>query len=202
MKIEWKKIPLNQLVLGITNGMTRTQIDTETMYPVTRIETISDETIDMSRVKYLQTISIKDIKKYRLENGDILFSHINSISHIGKTALYQNKPKMLIHGMNLLKIRPDPKKINPKYLFFYTKYEVFKDRVISLAKKAVNQASITQRDLGSILILVPPMDEQIKIVKKMDEINYLIELEVKYFEKLKLLEKGMLQKLLSEKLDA
>ena len=82
MKHKWEYTLLAKVSKEITNGITKPQIDSITNYPVTRIETISDEKVDPFRVKFLDDISQEEIEKYRLKKGDILFSHINSIKHI------------------------------------------------------------------------------------------------------------------------
>src|SRR5438067_1758837 len=84
------------------------------MLPISRIETISEGVIDFSRVKYA-TPTPRERQKYQLQSGDILFSHINSPEHIGKTALFRsNKP--LIHGINLLLLRVNREACHPEYL--------------------------------------------------------------------------------------
>ena len=56
---------------------------------------------------------ITDITKYSdyvLQDGDILMSHINSETHLGKVARYEKyEGETIIHGMNLLCLRPNKK---------------------------------------------------------------------------------------------
>jgi type I restriction enzyme S subunit len=56
-------------------------------------------------VKYVVENNKEFLEKYALRKGDILFSHINSDLHLGKTAVYKNQTEVLIHGINLLLIR-------------------------------------------------------------------------------------------------
>ena len=100
-KIYWKKVRLSNCC-SIRNGLSLIQNDSQIGYLVTRIETISHRYIDLNKVGYLET-SI-DISKYKLNEGDVLFSNINSVSHIGKTA-FVDKKYNLYHGMNLLRDR-------------------------------------------------------------------------------------------------
>jgi type I restriction enzyme S subunit len=104
----WIQTDLDTVVLRMTNGSSLKQheVEFEGSFPISRIETIWNETIDLERVKYVEA-SESDIEKYGLQKGDVLFSHINSDKHLGKTAVF-NLDKTIIHGINLLLLRAMP----------------------------------------------------------------------------------------------
>lgn len=158
-----RKLPLSTLVLTMKNGTTAVQNQEKNGVPVTRIETISAGSIDLERVRYADLDATK-IDRWRLLNGDILLSHINSVEHIGKSAIYSGNPDVLIHGMNLLLLRPDTKVVLPEYLHFGLRSSGVRDHIRARCKRAINQASINQKELGAIEILVPPLDDQRRIV--------------------------------------
>jgi type I restriction enzyme, S subunit len=49
-----------------------------------------------------------EFSNFYLQDGDILMSHINSVSHLGKVAIYKNRKEKIIHGMNLLCLKANP----------------------------------------------------------------------------------------------
>lgn len=98
------------------NGFTAEQAKEEGDFRVTRIETIADGVILESRVRYVSDISSKQVEKFRIQKGDILFSHINSDPHLGKTAISLKDYTDLLHGMNLLLLRANPKVLMPVFL--------------------------------------------------------------------------------------
>ena len=106
--------------------------------------------------------------KHLMQAGDILFSHINSIDHIGKVAIYTREMGPLIHGMNLLRIIPNVALVKPEYLFYVMRSSNFRESVRAFSKQAVNQASINISDLKSLEIPLPPLEEQAKIVTMLD----------------------------------
>lgn len=168
-------LPLKDLVVLMRNGTTKTQNTTGSGFPVTRIETISEERINVARVRHVE-LSDAEVEKWKLSSGDILLSHINSVEHIGKSSLYEGNPEVLIHGMNLLLLRPDISKILPDYLHFVLKSINFREGVRGRCKRAINQASINQKELGSILVPYYALDEQRRIVdilKRADSIRRL-----------------------------
>ena len=94
------------------NGMSVKQDKSGEGLPISRIETIADSSIDPARVGYAG-LTLASCKDWLLQEGDILFSHINSVEHIGKCAVYRGVPEQLVHGMNLLCFRPDPAQVTP-----------------------------------------------------------------------------------------
>ena len=155
--------PLSSLVSLMRNGTTSEQNQEGRGLPVSRIETISDGTINPKRVSYVE-LSAFDAERWRLVPGDILFSHINSVEHIGKSAIYSGYPVNLIHGMNLLLIRPDTNRVIPEYLHFGLRSLAVRSHIRARCKRAINQASINQKELGIIELPVPTITEQRRIV--------------------------------------
>lgn len=167
-----KYTTLGNITETIRNGINTTQFDepTDGRLPITRIETISDGTFNINRVKFVEVTSAQ-ITKYSLEYGDILFSHINSPAHIGKTAIFDQHEKV-IHGVNLLLLRVDHARVDPFYLNYYFKTSGARAYFFARCKRAVNQASLNQNDIKSLQIPLPPLDEQRRIAAILEEADH------------------------------
>src|SRR5574344_1435639 len=148
----------------IRNGANIKQGQVSGGLPVTRIETISEGIIDCDKMGYAGIVDNK-YEAYYLQEGDILMSHINSLKHIGKCALYNKEnDETIIHGMNLLCMRPDVAIINPVFAIHMLRSDIVKKRIADITKPAVNQASFTVKDFGKLKAIVPPMSVQLKFV--------------------------------------
>ena len=108
---EWAALSMEDCLIRLENGANYDTNDVEG-FPMSRIETISTSRIDYSKVGH--SANLKNAEHYRMLYGDILFSHINSVRHIGKTAYYEAE-KPLYHGMNLLLLRCKSE-IDSKYI--------------------------------------------------------------------------------------
>ncbi|MBW9221499.1 restriction endonuclease subunit S [Methanothermococcus sp. SCGC AD-155-C09] len=192
----WEVVRLGDCLELIRNGTTRKQNKEGKGYPVTRIETISNGFIDIKKVGYVE-LSKKEVEKYRLKFGDILFSHINSEPHLGKSTIYTEYPLLLIHGMNLLLIRSKKNILKPFFLNYLFNYYRERGVFISIASRAVNQSSINQSKIKNLLIPLPPLSEQKQISHILSVVDKKIEIEKKRKEVLKDLFKTMLHKLMS-----
>ena len=164
----WVWTTVGQVVAEMRNGITRRQSKEKMGVPVTRIETISEGTINLERVRYLPDLSQETLDRYRLLKGDILFSHINSDTHLGKTAVFEREDLTLLHGMNLLLLRSNRDLIVPRLLHYLCNYYRFSGVFISVAQHAVNQSSINQRKLKAIPVPLCPLEEQRQIVAEIE----------------------------------
>jgi type I restriction enzyme, S subunit len=152
----------------IRNGASIKQNENSTGIPITRIETIWKSTIDGDRFGYANIENIDEYKNHLLKDGDILMSHINSPKHLGKCAIYQSNPKILIHGMNLLNLRPNKDIMSPKFIYYYFGSNSFKQQITKISNQSVNQASFSSGNLKKLKIPLPSLTEQQKIAAILD----------------------------------
>ena len=192
----WEIKELSQL-LTISNGLSLPQNNSGSGLKVTRIETIADGTIDIDRVGYVDTLK-KDIEDYRLNVGDVLFSNINSVAHIGKSVLIE-ADQDLYHGMNLLRLRIDTKPNSPSFIYFSINTPSVRESFREKANKAVNQASINQTELGRTFILAPSRLEQQKIADCLTSLDEVIAAQGRKVEALKAHKRGLMQQLFPRK---
>lgn len=131
---------------------------------------------------------ITDVQKYTpyiLQDGDILMSHINSLAYLGRAVLYNKQNnETIIHGMNLLRLKANREIILPAYACYFFQTNAFKEQINRIAKKSVNQASFSVADLKRTVMSVVPLEEQNKIVSRLDKFNSLISLRKKQLQKL------------------
>ena len=178
---------LKQISEKIENGFSGTQVNYETPFPVTRIETISSGKINYDKVGFVDEIP----ERYLLKEGDILLTNINSMKWIGNSVYYDGK-RRLYHGMNLMLIR-SKNKINSKYLYYYIDYNNYWFK--KMACQAVNQASINKSTLEKFIVKIPNIETQNNIAnvltfidEKIEEISNQVGLTTKF-------KKGLLQQM-------
>lgn len=165
--MNWKQSTIGEVLSIIKNGINCEQNKVPVGDKVTRIETIAKQNIDLSRVGYAN-LTAEQKEKSKLQKGDILFSHINSPIHVGKTAIYESDED-LYHGINLLLMRPIAE-INSKFFNLFLNHIFLSGYWKKNCKKSVNQASVNQKDISKVKFDYPPLATQQKIVEKLDAI--------------------------------
>lgn len=167
MKAGWQTSTLGDVLAVIRNGVNCKQDKSGNGDRISRIESISNATFDLDKVGYAE-LSERDKEKNRLQPGDILFSHINSAVHVGKTAVFDcDEP--VYHGVNLLLMRPK-EVVTSAYLDHALKYLFQSGYWRGVCKQSVNQASVNQQDISRVEIRYPKsLAEQQRIVAILDE---------------------------------
>ena len=163
---QYPQIKIADLFTSIKNGKNVKQSDFAGGYRVSRIESIANAEFDIKATKW--TTDIVDEQDF-LQNGDILFSHINSVKYLGKTGIFDSDEKV-VHGINLLRFRANSL-IMPKYAYAIFKLPVFMAEVQKYAIKAANQASVNISNIKGIRIPVPPIDIQKQIVEEIGKVE-------------------------------
>ena len=189
---EWEVKRLGDVLSRMANGAVY-KATTSFGVCITRIETISDGTIDYSRTGTAVLSTVLD--KYKLLSGDILFSHINSLDHIGKVALFDG-PRELYHGMNLLLLRAS-ENMSSKFLYFWLTSEPARRKARNLAKQAVSQASINTTELKDMEISMPQLSEQTAIAAVLSDMDADLAALEQQRDKTRSLKQGMMQELLT-----
>ena len=190
----WEEKELGEILKSISNGLSLLQNSLKKGFKITRIETISDKKINIEKVGYIDTK--QDLSDYKLAIGDILFSNINSLEHIGKSVIV-DKDYNLYHGMNLLRLVVTSSNI-PKFVFYQITLDKIQNNIRNRANRAINQASINQSELQKITLSFPSIEEQQKIADCLSALDEEIATEEEALEALKAYKKGLLQQLFPE----
>lgn len=176
---EWEEKTLGEVCEHVRNGYSYKPDGLRThKYKITRIESISTGVINPARLGSCDTCS----EKYLLQNGDILYSNINSPSYLGNTAIYKGSEEKIYHGMNLLCIRPIHGVLDADYLFAFLNSEIAQKFATYNAQRAVNQCSIKVSDVRKMKIPFPCIEEQRKIGDFLAEIDKMIAIQKEYIE--------------------
>jgi len=164
----WAAIRLGNLLERISNGFSGKQNKDGIGYPLSRIETISESSVNMGKIGFSPDLPVDKLDYFRLAENDILLSHINSDFHVGKTALVPADVE-LFHGVNLLLLRVLPD-ASPAFIDLAINALRLSGYFISIAQHAIGQSSVNQSKVVQIIIGLPPLAEQHRIVAKVDEL--------------------------------
>ena len=126
-------------------------------------------TIDYSNLVY--SSNDEDIKQYSLKKGDLLFNRTNSSEWVGKTAIYKGE-KPAIYAGYLIRVRPIL--ISSDYLNIVMNSSYYRNWCYNVKTDAVNQSNINAQKLSKLMVPIPPLKEQERIVVEMAKWTSLI----------------------------
>lgn len=147
--------------------------------------------MDYGKLKYLD-IPEKDLEKYIVRKGDILFNRTNSRELVGKTAIFNSDTEMIAAGY-LIRVRTNEKG-NPYFIWGYLNSKHGKLVLNSMCKNIVGMANINAQELQNIKILLPPVKLQNEFAEKIALIEKQKELAKQELQEIKDLFNCLLQK--------
>ena len=170
-------IKLGDCLSMIENGVTIKQKEGASGYPITRIETLSNDRFNRDRLGYADIENIEAYTDHILDNEDLIMSHINSRPFLGRTVIYLKRgDEKIIHGMNVLRIKTNRELLNPFYAYYYFKTPHFRKAIDNIRTDAINQSSINTNNIKDITIHIPSITSQNSIVNVLRGIDKKIEI--------------------------
>lgn len=173
-------IKLGDCLSMIENGATIKQKEGASGYPITRIETLSNDRFNRDRLGYADIENVEAYTEHILDNEDLIMSHINSRPFLGRTVIYLKRDdEKIIHGMNVLRIKTNRELLNPFYAYYYFKTPHFRKAIDNIRTDAINQSSINTNNIKDIIIHIPNIASQDSIVNVLRSIDKKIEINEK-----------------------
>lgn len=133
---------------------------------VLRMGNIQNGKLDWSDLVY--TDNEEDIKKYKLNNNDVLFNRTNSPEWVGKTAIYTGEKPAIFAGY-LIRINYMKDKVNPFYLNYFLNSQEAKNYGNTVKSFGVNQSNINGNKLKDYPFPYVDLLEQEKIVHEIEK---------------------------------
>lgn len=116
-----------------------------------------------------------DTNLYSLRKGDILFNNTNSIELVGKSLLVDKEyPYAFSNHINRLRV--DMNSVIPAYFQYQLRHMWIKEHFALNCKKWIGQAGYTFNKLAEQMIFLPSLENQQKIVEKLD--NQMAQIEM------------------------
>lgn len=150
------------------NGIYKHKRDYGSGTQILRIDDFSNDGDVVTKAGNLVSLARSEISTYGLEPGDIVINRVNSLSHLGKTALIGPISDDMVFESNMMRFSVDESKALQGYVFQFLNSPLTKKQIIGTAKRAVAQSSINQGDVKSILVPKPTLEEQSEIFEALD----------------------------------
>ena len=167
----WIAKPLADVCERITDGSHRTPPFTEEGYPFATVAHVdADGTIDLASCKRISSSDFEELKRNdcRPLPGDVLFSKDGTV---GKVAVIDFDTDFIVLS-SLAILRPKRDVLNQSFLAYALRSEpVLGEAINRKSGSAIRR--IVLRDLSQVSIPIPPLAEQGRIVRLVDEADEL-----------------------------
>ncbi len=134
------------------------------------------------------------IEQYKIKEGDFLFARSGAI---GRYGIYKSNYPEMIFASYIIKFKFNNDKIFNEYIGYFYESEYSQKQLKAITQGSSN-ININANNIKSLLICIPSLKEQQKIVEILSTVDLQIDDTNKLIEKTKELKKGLMQRLLTK----
>lgn len=152
-------------------------------------------------IPYINDLSLLTSSTQLLQDGDIVVADTAEDETVGKITEVQNLgDSKLVAGLHTIPCRVKKGDFAPGWLGYYMNSDLFHNQILPYIT-GIKVSSISKGAISETLILIPPFDEQEKIVQSLNEVQLLMTVETKVVNKIKFVKNGCLSKMFPQKDD-
>lgn len=157
---------ISSITGGITKGRKLNDKDKITL-PYLRVANVQNGYLDLRNVK---TIELKESEKdkYLLKNGDVLYTEGGDRDKLGRGTIWQDEIPCCVHQNHIFKARINPGRALPKYVAYWSMSRAARNYFYRRGKQSVNLASINKTVLSGLMLPLPRLTEQERVVYEID----------------------------------
>lgn len=156
----WQCVPFGLLVSRADLGGNYLGGQEENGIPFLKMGNLGRGCIVLDKLECLEEGSSFD-DAHRLSMGDFLFNTRNSLDLVGKVAVWHDELEFALYNSNLLRVRFKKDFVSsPDFMGFVFNSSGALGWLALLAKGTTSVAAIYYKDLRSMVVPIPPVDEQ------------------------------------------
>ncbi len=137
--------------------------------PYLRVANVQRGHLDLSMIKEIE-IAEDEIEKFSLQSKDLLITEGGDWDKVGRTCIWNLEIPLCIHQNHVFKARKLLDEQNEKWLELYLNSVPARDYFAGSSKQTTNLASINKTQLRACPVPIPPLEEQKRIVEKVDQL--------------------------------
>jgi len=165
----WTWSKLGALGFEFQNGLSKRRSSGGTPTIVLRLADVVDGLISLNDPREIG-LSEAERRKYSVNSSDILVTRVNgSIDLVGSFALVRQKRDMA-YCDHFIRMRGQTGLFPPGFLVLFGHSRLCRAAIESMFITTAGQKTVNQRHLASLLVPLPPLAEQKRIVAKVDEL--------------------------------
>ncbi|WP_338589380.1 restriction endonuclease subunit S [Shewanella khirikhana] len=165
----WEWCRLGSLMPQFQNGASSRGDSNGIPITVLRLADIKDWKISLDDTRTLP-IDAKSIGKYKIEKGDILIIRVNGSSDIVGRFISCDEDYDAIYCDHFIRMRFLVEVLGTRFLSLLGSSDIVRTKIADLFVSTTGQKTVNQGHISSILLPLPSIAEQHRIVAKVDEL--------------------------------
>ena len=165
----WEETTINSIVLSYKNGLSKRSGKEGKETVVLRLADLCNHKIIRDNIREIK-ITENEAQQYKLDYNDMLVIRVNGSEDIvGRFILYDINEDW-IYCDHLIRLKYDTTKIDPYYLYFYAQTNIVREYIKANMVSSAGQNTINQGTIDNIPLMLPKLEEQEEIVRRVKKI--------------------------------
>jgi type I restriction enzyme S subunit len=198
--VEWEVLPISHVIADIDAGWSPSCEDVtpgQGEWGVLKVSAISSGVFNPTESKRLP-IGLLPLPELEVHKDDVLLSRANGVTElVGRCVYVEATPSRLMLSDKTLRLNPRLEKILPRMLCEQLKAESSRRQILNYISGSSGQKNLSQKQIGSILIALAPIEEQQKLFKLLQNSARQFEFDEVNLKKTKALKTALMQDLLT-----
>lgn len=177
LPLGWARARLGDILWECRNGLSKTPNDAGEGFKLLRISAATGNPkwlVNCLDHRWVN-VSAEEAEQYRVHTGDLLSCRFNGNLHfVGKVAqVTEIGQEIYLYPDKLIRLRPI--RVNPRFLCLAINAGPSRIQIESFAATTAGNIGINGTQLQSIVVPIPPLPEQARIVARVDDLMTLLD---------------------------
>jgi type I restriction enzyme S subunit len=165
----WMWCRLGILIKTLQNGISKREGSKGKLVPVLRLADITNKQVDLNDTRSI-LLDEKEQEKYSVGKNDILITRVNgSIDIVGNFNTCNNVDLLIAYCDHFMRMNFLNEELS-SYIALVEQTSIIRDVIKRVFKSTAGQKTVNQGHINSLLVPLPPIEEQNRIVEKVEKL--------------------------------
>ncbi|MTG88369.1 hypothetical protein GJV82_05320 [Cellulosimicrobium sp. BIT-GX5] len=167
----WRESTLGSVTTSIRNGIfARRPNDDGRGTAILRISAVKAGRVDVYEPRFVEGITGDQVEKFAVNPGDLLMTRYNGSRHlVGIAGVVPDHAGPLIHPDKLIRVVVNDAVVDSRFVNYQLQSQRVRSFLEPRIRTTAGQSGISGRDVREIPLVVPPLDEQHRIVEILED---------------------------------
>jgi type I restriction enzyme S subunit len=167
----WTRTKLGDITTLIRNGhFARRPNDEGKGTPILRISAVRGGRVDIAESRFVEGVGPEQIATFSINAGDVLLTRYNGSRHlVGIPGIVPDHCRPLLYPDKLIRVVVDPALADSRFVNYQLQAPEARNFLGPRIRTTAGQSGISGRDVREIPLVLPPLDEQRRLVEILDD---------------------------------
>lgn len=169
--MNWPTVDLGEIALSVRNGIfVRRPSDEPGGSRILRISAVRDGHVNLGDTRCVTGLGADQVEQFSIDPGDLLVTRYNGSRHlVGTSGIVPRHDGHVIHPDKLIRVVVDRNRVDPRFVNYQFQSPQVRAHLEPRIRTTAGQSGIAGADIRSVPIVLPPLDEQVRIVEFLED---------------------------------